>query len=95
VSVDPAWVFAEDDRITVALDTSLTDDLRRRGDFYELVHEVNSIRKQNGFDLSDRILLTVPAVHGGTVEAYRSEIESEVLATEIRVEGGAISIQKS
>ena len=88
------WAVASGGGVTVALELALDDELLLEGDAYDLIHRVNTLRKEQGFELSDRIELTVPEVQSGTVEAHRSWIEGEVLATEIRVEGGAIEIRK-
>ena len=56
------WAVAssEDNTVTVAFDTTLTDDLRQEARVYELIHAVNGLRKDRGFEISDRIELTVP-----------------------------------
>ena len=51
------WAVAssEDNTITVAFDTTLTDELRREGRVYDLIHKVNGLRKDSGFEIADRI----------------------------------------
>ncbi len=51
------WAVASDEGVTVALDTTLDDELRRQGRVYELIHLVNTMRKEAGLGLSDRIAL--------------------------------------
>ena len=46
--------------MTVALDSALDDELILEGEAYELIHRVNTLRKEQGFELTDRIVLTVP-----------------------------------
>jgi isoleucyl-tRNA synthetase len=89
------WAVASGDGVTVALDLSLDDELLLKGEAYDLIHHVNSLRREQGLEITDRIVLTVPEVQGGTISAHGPWIEGEVLATEIRVEGGAISMQKA
>src|SRR5438067_6939694 len=54
------WAVASADGVTVALDLTLDDDLLREGEVYDLIHHVNTLRKEQGFELSDRIVLTLP-----------------------------------
>ena len=54
------WAVASGDGVTVALDLGLDDELVLEGEAYELIHHVNSLRKERGLELSDRIVLTVP-----------------------------------
>ena len=87
------WAVASADGVTVALDTALDDDLRLEGEAYELIHTVNSLRKEQGLEVTDRIALTVPAPQAGTVDIYGDRIRDEVLAVEISV-GDALAIEK-
>src|SRR5439155_420260 len=54
------WAVAAGDGVTVALDTALDDELLREGRVNELVHHVNTMRKDAGLELTDRIVLTIP-----------------------------------
>ena len=54
------WAVASGDGVTVALDLGLDDELVLEGEAYELIHRVNSLRKERGLELTDRIVLTVP-----------------------------------
>ena len=55
------WAVATSDGVTVALDLQLDDGLVRAGRVYDLIHGVNSLRKESGLELTDRIRLTIPA----------------------------------
>ena len=55
------WAVATSDGVTVALDLQLDDELVRAGRVYDLIHGVNSLRKESGLELTDRIRLTIPA----------------------------------
>jgi isoleucyl-tRNA synthetase len=94
VPVEPHWVFAEDGEIVVALDTRLDDGLVLEGEAYELIHRVNSLRKEHGFELTDRIVLTVPGEMRELVERHGEWIRRDVLATKITV-GGELGIEKA
>jgi isoleucyl-tRNA synthetase len=80
------WALAADDAVTVAVTTELDDDLRREGRVYELIHRVNTMRKDAGLELTDRIRLTLPAADADLLE-HAAWIKEEVLATEIATEG--------
>jgi isoleucyl-tRNA synthetase len=79
------WAVASGDGVTVALDLGLDDELALEGEAYELIHRVNSLRKERGFELTDRIVLTVPESQRLLVDRHGDWITREVLATEIRV----------
>ena len=79
------WAVASGDGVTVALDLGLDDELLLEGEAYELIHTVNSLRKERGFELSDRIVLTVPEEMRELADPHGDWITREVLATEIRV----------
>jgi isoleucyl-tRNA synthetase len=76
------WTLAADDVLTVAITTELDDELRREGRVYELIHRVNTMRKDAGLELTDRIRLTLPAADADLLE-HADWIKDEVLATEV------------
>jgi isoleucyl-tRNA synthetase len=78
------------DGVTVALDTMLDDDLLLEGRGYDLIRQVNMLRREEGFDLTDRILLTLPKTESELVERHGNWIKDEVLAVEIRLDGGLL-----
>jgi isoleucyl-tRNA synthetase len=79
---------ASTDGVTVSLDTTLDDDLLLEGRGYDLIRQVNSLRREEGYDLTDRILLTLPKTESELVERHGDWIKDEVLAVEIRLDGG-------
>jgi isoleucyl-tRNA synthetase len=89
------WAVATGDGVTVALDLGLDGDLLLEGEAYELIHRVNTLRKEQGFALTDRIVLTVPDEMRRLVERHGDWIAREVLATEILVSGGELEFEKS
>jgi isoleucyl-tRNA synthetase len=89
------WAVASGDGVTVALDLGLDDQLLLEGEAYELIHRVNSLRKERGFELTDRIVLTVPEEMTELVDQHREWIAREVLATEIRAAGAELTLEKS
>ncbi len=80
----PGWVVAADDGVTVGLDTALDDELLREGRVHDLIHQVNTMRKEAGLGLSDRIALHLPAADKDLL-GYRDWIAAEVLATSVQV----------
>src|SRR5262245_24037427 len=78
------WAVASDEGVTVALNTTLDDELRREGRVYELIHNVNTMRKKRGLGLSDRIVLWLPSSDADLL-SYRDWIAAEVLAISIEL----------
>ena len=90
------WSVAAAEGVTVALDMSLDDELLLEGRVYELIHRVNSMRKDEGLEVTDRIVLTLPATESELVAQHGDWIKDEVLAVEIRVDGASgLSIAKA
>jgi len=81
-----ALVVQEDGGFFAAIDPTVTPELKREGYARELISRVQRMRKESGYAVSDRILLTVA---GGTevqavIDAHGAWIAEEVLATELR-----------
>ncbi len=81
------WVVAHDGRVSVAIDPTLDDELIMEGRALELIRALNDQRKQEGLELTDRIVLRLPPKHADLVDAYRDRIAGEVLAMAIEVDG--------
>ncbi len=81
------FALAQDGALAVALDTHLTDTLREEGLAREVVRALNDLRKTAGFEIADRVLVTVTADAAITsaVTAHHDWIATEVLATELTV----------
>ena len=82
------WAVAAADGVTVAVETALDDDLLLEGRVFDLVHQVNSMRREQGLELTDRIVLTLPPELEPLLR-WENRIRDDVLAVEIRVDGGA------
>ena len=88
------YAVASADGVTVALDTTLDDELLLEGRVRNLIRQVNSMRKEQGLELTDRIVLTVPSELEPLLR-WEDRIKTEVLAVEIRLDGDAgVSIAK-
>jgi len=85
---------ASADGITVSLDTVLDDELLLEGRAYDVIRAVNTMRKDAGLELTDRIVLTVPEADADVFATHGDRIKAEVLATELRV-GGELGISKA
>ncbi len=55
----PGWLVATEGTLTVALDVTVTDDLRREGVARELINRIQNIRKESGFEVIDRVKVTI------------------------------------
>jgi len=78
----PGWSVASKGSLTVALDITITDDLKQEGDAREFVNRVQNIRKENGFELTDRIFVQVQDVQGlkDSLNKFKNYICAEILA---------------
>jgi isoleucyl-tRNA synthetase len=88
------WAVATSDGLTVALDLHLDEDLLRRGRVYDLVHTVNTMRKEAGLELTDRIRLTLPEADADLLE-HTDWIARETLAVSVESSGSELSLEKS
>jgi isoleucyl-tRNA synthetase len=86
------WAVAGGDGLTVALETALDDELRVEGRVLDLIHELNSMRRDAGLELTDRIVVTLPESQSDLLE-HSDWIKGEVLAVEIRTDGGSAEPQ--
>jgi isoleucyl-tRNA synthetase len=80
------WAVASENGVTVALDTAVDDELRLEARVLDVIHALNSMRKEQGLELTDRIVVTLPAVDGDLLE-HADRIKAEVLAVELRLDG--------
>jgi isoleucyl-tRNA synthetase len=86
------WAIADDLALSVALDTEINSELELRGRVYELIHAVNTMRKDAGLELTDRIVLTLP--DGDDLLSHEDWIKAETLATRIE-RGESLAITKA
>jgi isoleucyl-tRNA synthetase len=86
------WAVASGDGVTVALDTTLDDELTTEGQVLDLIRLLNSMRKDAGLELTDRIVVTLPEALSSLL-VHADWIKSEVLAEEIKTDGGSAEPQ--
>ncbi len=81
----PGWLVTNEGNLTVALDVTITDDLRREGFAREIINRVQNIRKERDYDITDRIKLVFEAkdVLDGVLAQFGEYISSQVLAETI------------
>jgi isoleucyl-tRNA synthetase len=80
----PGWAVVSNDGLSVALDVSLDDELRREGRVYDAIHHVNTMRKDAGLELTDRIRLFLPASDTDLLE-HADWLAAETLAISVEV----------
>lgn len=98
----PGFEVANKGSLTVALDIVISDDLKKEGDAREFVNRIQNIRKESGFNLTDRIIVKVSANAGlqASFSEYKSYICAEILADSLEFlpeinDGNAIEINES
>jgi isoleucyl-tRNA synthetase len=88
------WAVAVSDGVTVALDAHLDDSLRLLGRVYDLIHRVNSLRKERGLELTDRIELAIPESDAELLE-HSEWIARETLAVSVEARGSELALEKA
>ena len=78
----PGWLVANEGTITVALDINITEELRQEGVARELINRIQNIRKESGFDVTDKIevLIENHELINRAVETHGEYIGSQTLA---------------
>ncbi len=91
----PGWSVANEGTLTVALDLTITEDLRLEGVARELVRSIQTLRKDNGFEITDRVAVTIPDSEDNKacVAKFSEYIASQVLADTIEL-GEELVVQK-
>ena len=81
----PGWTVANDGALTVALDITVTEELRNEGVARELVKRIQNLRKESGFEITDRIAVQLAhnELTDRAVEAFGDYIRQQVLADSI------------
>ena len=78
----PGWLVANEGKLTVALEVTVTEELKREGIARELVNRIQNIRKSSGFEITDKIniVLSKNPDTDGAVNEYNTYICNQVLA---------------
>ncbi|MPR35382.1 isoleucine--tRNA ligase [Salmonirosea aquatica] len=69
----PGWLVASEDGLTVALDVTITDELRKEGIARDFVNRIQNLRKDSGFDVTDKIQISLQNDDATLTEAVSSQ----------------------
>ena len=83
----PGWLVSNEGNLTVALEVELNDELRREGMARELINRIQNLRKENNFEITDRVnvLVSPNADVENAVDSFADYIKGQVLADNIEV----------
>jgi isoleucyl-tRNA synthetase len=83
----PGWLVANKGSLTVALDVKVTPELENEGNAREFVNRIQKIRKDSGFELTDRIVVKVSAGNGlkNSLVEFNDYICAEILADKLEI----------
>lgn len=89
----PGWLVANEGRLTVALDITVTESLRKEGLARELVNRIQNLRKSNGYDITDKINVTILSTDemDDAIKEFNEYIANQVLALSVEITEHAIS----
>ncbi len=82
----PGWLVSSEGKLTVALDITITEELRREGIARELVNRIQNIRKESGLEVTDKISVEIEHndLTAAAVESFADYIASQTLSVEVR-----------
>ncbi|MDL2221739.1 isoleucine--tRNA ligase [Parabacteroides sp. OttesenSCG-928-N08] len=83
----PGWLVANEGRLTVALDITITEELRKEGLARELVNRIQNLRKSSGLEITDKVKIHVLSCEAmdETIREYNDYICNQVLAVSLKV----------
>ena len=81
----PGWLVANEGKLTVALEVTITEPLRREGIARELVNRIQNIRKGSGFEITDKIAVFISknSKTDDAINEYNTYICNQVLANSL------------
>jgi isoleucyl-tRNA synthetase len=84
----PGWQVAVDGKLTVALDVHVSDELKNEGIAREFVNRIQNLRKENGFEVTDKIRISIQKHDeiNAAIEEHKKYIGAQTLATEINLD---------
>jgi isoleucyl-tRNA synthetase len=88
------WAIVADHGVSVALDTTLDDELLLAGRVLDAIHEINRRRKEAGLELTDRIVVTLPEALAELLQ-HGDWIKRETLAVDVLLDGTELAIAKA
>lgn len=87
----PGWLVASDGPLTIALDITLTDELRKEGTARELINRIQNLRKDSGFDVTDKIDVSIYAdgedagMISASLSGYTDYIAAQTLSRSVKL----------
>jgi len=83
----PGWTVATEGQLTIALDIDVTEDLKQEGIAREFINKIQNLRKESGFEVTDRIKLTIQKHEGfnDAVIHFKSYICAQTLAVDLHL----------
>ena len=83
----PGWTVANEGALTVALDVEITEELRQEGIAREIVKKIQTMRKEYGFDITDRISVDIVknSIYNDAVDKFADYISNQVLADSLQL----------
>jgi len=83
----PGWLVTTDGKITIALDINITEELRQEGIARELINRIQNMRKDSGFDVTDkiRILVKKHEAVNSSINNFNNYISTQTLAKSIEL----------
>ncbi len=83
----PGWLVANDGNLTIALDITLTDELKNEGIAREFINRIQNIRKDSGLEVTDKINIKISkhAATDAAINAFADYIKAQTLAVSIEL----------
>ena len=91
---NPDWILEDDFGTRIAIKHKITPELKREGEYRELVRAIQDTRKKQGLTPSDVITLTLPENAKDTVAGFEGDLKKTVLAESVTFAGSEIVIEK-
>ena len=88
----PGWLVATEGPLTIAMDIQISDDLKKEGVARELINRIQNLRKDSGFEVTDKIEVIIFADGNAreeivpALDVYRNYVSAQTLALSIGVE---------
>jgi isoleucyl-tRNA synthetase len=90
------WAIADEGDVSVAIDTAIDDELRLEGRALDLIRTIQRMRKEQGFEITDRIVIRHDGEHADVFAAHGERIANETLAVAVeRSDGEPLAIAKA
>jgi isoleucyl-tRNA synthetase len=83
----PGWLVASEGMLTVALDVNITQELKDEGIAREFVNRIQNIRKENGFEVTDKIAVEIQRndLINASIERFSTYIATQTLARQVKL----------